>query len=85
MSDCLKCSLISLGIGMAAGIYVATTNKKVQKFVKDTEEMIAEKFDMAKQGVSDLKEQYVSEDQESERENDQTIKNSENKKNKKKK
>ena len=34
MSDCLKCSLISLGIGMAAGIYVATTNKKVQKFVE---------------------------------------------------
>ena len=61
MSDCFKSSLISLGIGMAAGVYIATNNKKIQNFVKDTQSMIEEKFDSAKQGVSKIKEDYMPE------------------------
>ncbi len=85
MSDCLKCSLISLGIGMAAGIYVATTNKKVQKFVKDTQDIIVEKLDMAKQGVSDMKEKYMQESEDQEQKKEEISINSSNKNNKKKK
>ena len=62
MSDCFKCSLISLGIGMAAGVYVATNNKKLQKFVKDTENMIEEKLCDAKNGINKLKEEYIKDE-----------------------
>ena len=62
MSDCFKCSMISLGIGMVAGVYIATNNKKIQKFVKDTQAMIEEKLDSSKQGASKSKEEYSPEE-----------------------
>ncbi|MBQ7466778.1 MAG: hypothetical protein IJS74_01760 [Clostridia bacterium] len=86
MSDCFKCGLISLGIGMAAGIYVATNNKKLQNFVKETEAMIEEKFDVAKKGVSDLQDKYTKDnDDESFIEIEENFGKSSNKSNKKKK
>ena len=60
MSDCLKSGLISLGIGMAAGAYIATNNKKIQNFVKDTQSMIEEKLDSFKQSSTKIKEDVLS-------------------------
>ena len=86
MSDCFKCSIISLGIGMAAGIYVATNNKKIQKFVKDTEALIVEKLDSVKQGTAKFKEEYMGDDEENlEEVNDEIQNKKSNKLNKKKK